>query len=231
MVALIVVTHNSAAVLPGLADSLLAGLAGVDDWRVVLVDNASTDDTTEVAARVLPDADVVTPGRNAGYAAGINAGLRRVAPDETVVVLNPDLAIHPGAIAALLAALEDPTTGVSVPQLRSSDGTLARSLRREPSARRAWAEALLGGARAGGLGLGEVVTDPLAYEHAHDVDWATGAALAISPVARASVGEWDESFFLYSEEVDWCRRVRAAGLRVRFVPDAVMTHRGGDYGS
>ena len=229
MVALIVVTHNSAAVLPGLADSLLAGLAGVDDWRVVLVDNASTDDTTEVAARVLPDADVVAPGRNAGYAAGINAGLRRVAPDETVVVLNPDLAIHPGAIAALLAALEDPTTGVSVPQLRSSDGTLARSLRREPSARRAWAEALLGGARAGGLGLGEVVTDPLAYEHAHDVDWATGAALAISPVARASVGDWDESFFLYSEEVDWCRRVRAAGLRVRFVPDAVMTHRGGDY--
>lgn len=238
-VAIIVVTHDSAGVLPGLAASLPAGLAGLAGpealesgaARVVVVDNASTDATVDVVGRVLPAADLVLTGRNAGYAAGINAGLQRVGPDETVVVLNPDLALHPGCIARLLEGLEDETVGVAVPTMRTPAGGLARSLRREPSAPRAWAEALLGGRRAAGLGLGEVVADPLAYEHAHDVDWATGAAMAISPAARAAVGAWDESFFLYSEEVDWCRRVRAAGLRVRFVPAAVVTHRGGAYGA
>ena len=227
--ALIVVTHNSADVLPGLASSLPAGLDGVDDARVVVVDNASTDGTAELARRLLPDADVVESGRNGGYAAGINAGLRRVAPDETVLLLNPDLALHPGCGAALLRTLEDPSVGVAVPLIRRPDGTTAPSLRRDPSPRRAWAEAILGGRRAGAWGLGEVVADPAAYGRRHDADWATGAALAVAPRARAAVGEWDETFFLYSEEVDWCRRVRAAGLRVRFEPSAVVTHRGGAY--
>lgn len=229
MVALIVVTHNSAEVLPGLAASLPAGLAGGEDARVVVVDNASTDETADAVRQLLPDAELVLTGRNAGYAAGVNAGIRRVDPDEQVVVLNPDLVLDPGCIARLLAALDDETVGVAVPVMRDAAGGTALSVRREPSASRAWAEALLGGGRAARLGLGEVVADPAAYAHEHDVDWATGAAMAISATARAAVGEWDESFFLYSEEVDWCRRVRAAGLRVRLVPTATVTHRGGAY--
>lgn len=229
MVTLIVVTHDSAGVLPALAASLPAGLAGVDDARVVVVDNASSDASPDVVRRLLPQADVVETGRNAGYAAGINAGLERVAADEPVVVLNPDLVLHEGCVARLLETLADPRVGVAVPLVRDANGQVSRSLRRDPSATRAWAEALLGGRVSGGLGIGEVVADPAAYEHAHDVDWATGAALAISPAARAAAGGWDESFFLYSEEVDWCRRVRAAGLRVRFEPTAVVGHRGGAY--
>ncbi len=229
MVTLIVVTHDSAEVLPALVASLPVGLAGVDDARVVVVDNASSDASLDVVRRLLPEAEVVETGRNAGYAAGINAGLRRVDADDPVVVLNPDLVLHEGCVAQLLETLADPHVGVAVPLVRDAVGTVSRSLRRDPSAARAWAESLLGGRVAGGLGLGEVVADPAAYEHAHDVDWATGAALAISPAARAAAGAWDESFFLYSEEVDWCRRVRAAGLRVRFEPGAVVSHRGGAY--
>ncbi len=228
-IAVVVVTHNSAEVLPTLAASLVAGLEGVDDVRMVVADNASSDATAAVVRRLLPDAELVQTGRNAGYAAGINAALRRVGAADTAVVLNPDLALHPGCLVRLLAGLDDPTVGVAVPLIRDEAGDAAPSLRRDPSAARAWAEALLGGRRAARLGLGEVVGSPTAYEHSHDVDWATGAAMAISPAARAAVGDWDESFFLYSEEVDWCRRVRAAGLRVRFVPDAVLTHRGGSY--
>ena len=228
MVALIVVTHDSAEVLDGLTRSLPAGLAGTHA-RVVVVDNASSDGTPDVVRRLLPDADLVLTGRNAGYAAGINAGLRVVAPDEVVVVLNPDLTLDAGCIATLEAVLADSSIGVAVPRMLTTSGDLSPSLRRDPSASRAWAESLLGGRRAARLGLGEVVSDPQSYEHAHDVDWATGAALAISPAARTLVGDWDESFFLYSEEVDWCRRVRASGLRVRFEPTSVVRHRGGAY--
>lgn len=232
MVALIVVTYNSAAVVPGLADSLPRGLAGLPDdepVRVVVVDNASTDATVQVVRDLLPTAEVVELDRNAGYAAGINAGLRRVGDDEAVVVLNPDLSLHDRCVVRLLEVLSDPAVGVAVPRMRTSGGQVAHSLRREPSAARAWAEAVLGGTRAGRWGVGEVVADADAYQSAHDAEWATGAALAISPAARAAVGAWDESFFLYSEEVDWCRRVRSAGLRVRFVPGAEVTHRGGLY--
>ena len=227
--ALVVVTHNSADVLAGLADSLPDGLAGVPAWHLVVVDNASTDGTPEVVRRLLPDAELVPLGRNGGYAAGINAGLRVVPPDEVVVVLNPDLTLDAGCIAALLVTLGDGSVGAAVPRMLTPSGELSPSLRRDPSAMRAWSEALLGGRRASGLGLGELVGDPQAYEIAHDVDWATGAALAISPIARARVGDWDESFFLYSEEVDWFRRLREGGLRVRYEPAAVVRHRGGAY--
>ncbi len=228
-VSLVVVTFNSAPVLPGLVASLPDGLAGVEDAHLVVVDNASSDDTLSTVRSLIPQADVVALQHNAGYAAAINAGLRRVGPSDVVVVLNPDISLGHGAVVALRDALANPGVGVTVPRMLTSSGAPAPSLRRDPSARRAWAEAVLGGQLAARLGLGEVVSAPAAYARAHDVDWATGAALAISPTARAVVGEWDESFFLYSEEVDWCRRVRRAGLRVHFVPTAVVRHGGGAY--
>lgn len=225
----VVVTFNSADVLPTLLDSLDAGLAGVR-WHLTVVDNASTDGTPDLVARRAPDARLVASGRNAGYAAAINAGARYGAPEEVLLVLNPDVQLHPGSVAALTDALADPRVGIAVPRLVGPDGATAPSLRRDPSVRSAWAEALLGGDRAARLGWSEQVTEPDAYTRPRDADWATGAAMAISPACRDAVGEWDESFFLYSEEVDYCQRTRDAGLAVRFVPDAVATHLSGPYG-
>ena len=227
---IVVVTYNSASVLPTLLGSLAEGLAGVPRWHLTVVDNASTDDTADVVRRLAPDARLVAMGRNAGYAAAINAGARHGARDEILLVLNPDVRLHPGSVLALTTALADPRVGIAVPRLVTPDGATAPSLRRDPSVGRAWAEALLGGRRAARLGASEQVTDAGAYARPHDVDWATGAAMAVSPACREAVGDWDESFFLYSEEVDYCRRTRDAGLAVRYVPDAVATHVSGPYG-
>lgn len=228
MVTLIVVTHNSRAHLAGLAESLPAGLAGVPQHTLLVVDNASTDGTPELVRELLPEASVIQAGRNAGYAAAINLGAA-AAPEGPLVVLNPDLRLHEGTIGRLVAALETPGVGIAAPRLIEPDGSTARSLRREPSVARAWAESLLGGARAARLRLSEMVADPAAYTAAHDIDWATGALLAVSEPCRRRVGAWDESFFLYSEEVDYCRRARLAGFRIRYVPEAVATHTGGEY--
>ncbi|MHB1289793.1 glycosyltransferase [Georgenia sp.] len=149
-------------------------------------------------------------------------------PDEPVLVLNPDIRLEPGAVQPLLRALDDAAVGIAVPRLVSAAGETAPSLRREPSLRGALCESLLGGRRAGRAGHGELVVGERAYARAHDVDWATGAAWLISPRCRRDVGAWDESFFLYSEETDYALRAHDAGYRVRYCPDAVATHLGGE---
>ncbi|WP_449394513.1 glycosyltransferase family 2 protein [Devosia riboflavina] len=168
-------------------------------------------------------------GRNDGYAAAINAATATLASNAALLVLNPDIRLLPGSIDRLLRRTIEPDVGVVVPQMRDPDGTIAMSLRREPSLLRMWAQALLGPVQAARIGLGEMIADPGAYQKSRDVDWATGAALLVSPQARARIGTWDESFFLYSEEVDYQRRVRASGLRVVYEPSACVTHIGGDY--
>lgn len=222
----IVVTHNSADLLPELITSLETGFDR--PAHVVFIDNASTDSTLATLAKERPDARVIEMGRNAGYAAAINAALETIGPGSPVLVLNPDVRLSPKSGDRLMSLLTADEVGVAVPRIVNPPGELARSLRRWPTIPRALAEALLGGTLAGRLGLGEVITDPAAYQHPRDVAWASGAAWAISPACISAVGKWDESFFLYSEETDYARRAWQAGFAVRYVPGAVVTHIGGD---
>lgn len=226
---IVIVTYNSAKVLGGLLDSLAPALQDVREVAILVVDNLSTDQSADIAERHPIGAQVLRTGRNGGYAAAINAADAILPPDTAMLVLNPDIRLLPGSLSHLLARAREPDVGVVVPQMRAPDGTVAMSLRREPSLVRGWAQAIVGPAQAARLGLGEMIAEASAYEHSHDVEWATGAALLITPRARAQVGAWDESFFLYSEEVDYQRRVRCSGLRVIYEPKACVTHIGGDY--
>lgn len=227
--AVIVVSYNSGEVLPGLLDSIQAGMEGIDRFEVVVADNASQDDSVAAAVSHSIRPRVLAMGRNAGYAAGINAASATVADNSEILVLNPDIRLHRGSVKRMRDALRDPSVGIVVPQMLHEDGTLSKSIRREPSVLSAWSEALVGGTLAGRLGLGEMVDDPALYRAGGTIEWATGAAMLISAPARRVVGEWDESFFLYSEEVDYFMRLRRAGLRAIYVPDARVVHIGGDY--
>lgn len=237
-VAVLVVTWNSAAVLPEFLASLPEGMAGTD-WRLVVADNDSADDTVELLHRLAPDATVVQTGRNAGYAAGVNAALGAAAAWEggfrAAMVCNPDIRMRRGCAASLVdalgTALPDGTrVGISVPLLYEEDGrTLVHSLRREPSVTRALGEAVLGNRRAGRFAhWSELVTDPAAYTRATRADWATGALMVLSRACLDACGAWDESFFLYSEETDYCLRARDLGFVTRLEPAASATHLGGD---
>ncbi|MGO4706482.1 glycosyltransferase family 2 protein [Microvirga sp. 2MCAF38] len=227
-VSVVIVTYNSDSVLPGLLDSLSAGLEGIGDFEIVVVDNDSRDQCVAIANAHPIRPRVIETGRNAGYAAGINAATDTIDPDRTVLILNPDIRLRPGAVRVLVDELAGPTMGIAVPRIVNEDGTIALSLRREPSIMTGWSEALLG-KLAIRMGLSEVIDDPPLYRRGGKVEWATGAALAVSARARRLAGDWDESFFLYSEEVDYLRRVRENGLSVVCVPQAEMVHIGGDY--
>lgn len=107
-VAVLVVTWNSAAVLPEFLASLPEAMAGLD-WRLVVADNDSADDTVELIRSLAPDATVVQTGRNAGYAAGVNAALAAAAAWEggfrAALVCNPDIRMRQGCAKVLVDAL------------------------------------------------------------------------------------------------------------------------------
>jgi GT2 family glycosyltransferase len=232
-VGLVVVTYNSAAVLPGLLESIEAGCAGART-RLVVVDNASTDATSEIVRRLAPDADLIGLAGNRGYAGGLNAGYRALAGVDlaAVLVLNPDIRLRPGSVVRLLAALAEPGIGIVVPKLVDGAGAVAPTLRREPTVLRALGEAVLGGRRAGRHpALGEMVIDPAAYDRPGRADWATGAAMLVDRRCWEAVGGWNESFFLYSEETDFALRARDRGFALAYVPDAVAEHIGGEAGT
>lgn len=219
-----VVSHNSADDLPGLLASLPTGM-GREPWHLVVADNASSDDSVDVVRRTVPGATVVEMGRNAGYAAGVNAAVAAAPPHTAVLVLNADVRLDPGCVPTLRQALEQPGTGIAVPRLVDAQGRLIASMRREPTVLRAVAGALVGARHAGRHPrLGEVVTDERAYDEAAVVDWAEGSTQLVSRECWERCGPWDESFFLYSEETDFDLRARDAGFATRYVPTATATH-------
>lgn len=227
-VAVVVVTYNSEQVLQGLVQSLQPAMNDVD-WDLTIADNDSSDGTVALLNAAAPQARVIDMGRNAGYAAGINAALDLAGDRDAVLVLNPDVRLRPGSVLEMLEVLSRPGTGIVVPRLLDERGQVSRSLRREPTVLRALGDTLLGTRRAGRYAaLGETIVDLDSYAEETDVAWATGAVMLISGECTASCGPWDESFFLYSEETEYCLRARDLGFHVRLAPRAEAIHLEGD---
>ncbi|MGY4858309.1 glycosyltransferase [Cryobacterium sp. AP23] len=228
--AIILVAYDSDDDLPRLLDSLPAA-AGELSYAVVIVDNNAETSRLPSLVAHRPNVTVVDAGGNLGYSGGLNVGLANVPAAEATLFLNPDLVLGPGAIGTLLQASR--TAGAAVPVVVDETGARQMSLRREPTLGRALGDAFFGDrwpARPGWLS--ETVRQPGDYVSAHAVDWATGAALLVQTRLIGDVGEWDaERFFLYSEETDYCRRIRETGASVLYCPTAQVIHAGGGSGS
>lgn len=224
-VAVLVVTYNSAADILRLVHDLRSAAADVA-IRLIVVDNQSADDTVDLV-RAHEDIVLVDSGGNVGYAGGINAGLRFAGDADNILILNPDLSLGPDAVPRMLGAAEGERVGAVVPLMLDDDGGTSPSLCFEPSITRALVSALIGSKiRRRPRFASEFDFRDESYRQAHDVDWATGAAVLIPADVARTVGDWNEDFFLYSEEVDYFRRIRASGMRIRFEPSAVVSHRG-----
>ncbi|WP_213816478.1 WecB/TagA/CpsF family glycosyltransferase [Glaciihabitans sp. dw_435] len=228
-VAVLVVTYNSAASIGALLESLLPESADLR-LRVVVADNASVDDSVTIAGRY-ENVITVPTGGNLGYAAGVNRARAAAGSAGAFLVLNPDLTVTRGSISTLLARQRHSGAGIAVPLLTDENGTLHTSLRREPTLLGTWGDALLGDHLAGRPSwLSETDHAVESYQHAHQVEWATGAAVLIASELAELLGDWDERFFLYSEETDYFRRARQAGASIWFEPGARMVHAGGGSG-
>jgi GT2 family glycosyltransferase len=222
---------------PELVERCLRSIAAdpaAEGLELVVLDNGSADGSVQrLAAAGLPGR-LVGLDDNRGFAAAVNAAMRTARHDR-VVVLNADTEVRPGALTALLGALDDPGVGVAAPLLEHPDGRLqVNAYRRFPTLAVLAFELSIAGGYLLAL-TGDRLPHPMALtEAAHarggDVEHVMGAALAVQRAAWEQTGGLDEDFFLYLEETEWQRRLRAAGRRVVLVPAARVMHhvRAGD---
>lgn len=221
-VSVVVVSHNSAHVVGPLLDSLPAALEGLTA-DVIVVDNASTDGTRSLVAG-RGDCRLVE-SENIGYAGAINVGVEAAADADALLILNPDVRLARGAVRRLREALNRPRVGIAAPRVLDDDGGLHYSLRREPSLFRA-----MGLNRTALPAFSEYFGKEEDYLTARKVDWALGAVLLVSRECFDAVGGWDASYFLYSEETDFCLKARDLGYSTLYEPSATAHHIGAQSG-
>ncbi len=219
--AVAVVSFETADVLePCLASVALAGPA-----ETVVVDNASTDTSAELVRERFPDVLLIVNDRNRGYGAAANQAVA-ASRAPVVLLLNSDIELEPGAVESLGRYLgEHPEVAIAGPRLANTDGTLQPSTFPFPSI----SDMLLGETGLHLLlrrvpWLRERFLRTWDHERPRAVPWLRGAALAIRRSAFEAVGGFDEDFFMYWEEVDLCRRLRAIGLETHYAPVTTIVH-------
>ncbi|HVE94469.1 MAG TPA: glycosyltransferase family 2 protein [Acidimicrobiales bacterium] len=207
------------------ASTVSACLASVPpDAHVIVVDNASEDGTVEIVRAARPDAVVIENQSNLGFAAAANQGIRAASALQDIVLLNPDAVLAPGAVAALATfAAEHPRVAATSALIVDDHGRAERfACGRDPT---------LLSVAVHEAGAGTILPSLSLYRggpsaQPEKVDWVAGTAVLLRRRALDTVGLFDERYFLYAEDIDWCRRARQAGWECWINPAAVATHAG-----
>ena len=194
--------------------------------ETVVVDNDSRDGAPEALAAGFPTVRVSANRENAGYARAVNQGIRET-KGEFVLVMNPDCSPHAGAVRTLLDYMRDhPRTAIAGPRLLRADGAIEPSARGFPDPftflfnRYSLLTRFFPNNR---FSRRYLLSD---WDHLseREVDWLSGAFLMVRRAAIAQVGGMDEAFFMFNEDVDWCRRMKLAGWANVYVPGAQVVH-------
>lgn len=208
-------------------------------FEIIVVDNASDDDSVWMVRNRFPDVQVVTNQTNLGFSVANNQGIA-LSRGRYVLLLNPDTEVMDDALSQLITfADQHPTVGMVGPQLLNPDGSVQPSRRRFPTLTTAliestWLQPMVVSLQS--RGLSRILSTPIhrmldryymadrSENIVQDVDWITGAAMFTRREAIDDVGPMDEGFFMYSEELDWCRRFRKEGWRIAYFPGAQIVH-------
>ncbi|MDX1664730.1 MAG: glycosyltransferase family 2 protein [Candidatus Promineifilaceae bacterium] len=195
--------------------------------EVIVVDSGSSDDTVAMVRASYPWVQLLPQPENVGFARGNNIAIEE-ARGETLFLLNPDTVVVGNALQTLLDTLErHPEAGVVGPQLRFPDGSPQSSRRRFPTLTSAFFESTWLEPWAPRHVIERYHATDLPPHREVEVDWIVGAAMMVRRAVVETVGLLDEEYFMYSEELDWCRRIRAAGWRILHQPAAVVVHHAG----
>jgi GT2 family glycosyltransferase len=219
----VIVNWNAGEYLPRCLESIYG--QGVD-LEVILVDNASTDRSERMAKKMFPQIKLIQMGENRGYSAGCNAGIRE-AKGEFVLILNPDTVVLPGALERLLEfARDNPRAGIIGPQMIGFDGKVQMSCRRFPSYetglfRGTFLERLMPKSRT----LSRYLLSGWDHSTPREVDWVSGAAMLLRREFLKEAGLFDETFYMYCEDIDMGMRAREFGWKVMYCPYARIMHR------
>lgn len=230
---IVIVNYRTAGLVIECLRSLSEQISDFKNIRVTVVDNNSGDGSVVMLAAAIERegwsawAAVMPLDRNGGFAFGNNASIRIALAStdsvDYVMLLNPDTVALPGAIKALVDFMDaHPHAGIAGSQLENTDGSVECSAHTFPSP----LSELNGAARLGVLShlLHLYVAATPSQALAHPCDWVSGASMIIRRKVIEDIGLMDEKYFLYFEEVDFCRRARQAGWQCWYVPDSQVIH-------
>jgi N-acetylglucosaminyl-diphospho-decaprenol L-rhamnosyltransferase len=230
---IVIVSWNVRDLLRQCLRSIIANLrlADLPTCEVIVVDNVSTDGSADMVRAEFPNVHLIVNAENRGFPAANNQGLA-LATGRYVLILNPDTEVIGGALATMVAYADaNPDVGVIGPQLLNDDAdkcpSVQSSRRRFPTLATALFESTWLQAWAPRHLLQHYYVQDQPDDATLDVDWVKGAALMARREAIEQVGPMDEEYFMYSEELDWCKRFKDAGWRVIYLPAAQVIHYGG----
>lgn len=206
----------------------LASLERVRDeaqFGVIVVDNASADGSADMTAQEFPWVRLIRSETNLGFTKGHNLAMKE-ANGRILMPLNSDTIVHDGALAKIVAFMgEHLDVGVLGPKLLNPDGSLQFSCRRFPTPMAAlFRNTPLGKLFPNNRYAREYLMQEWPHDEPREVDWVSGAAMCIRREAYEQLGGFDETFFMFLEDVDVCYRAWQLGYKVMYFPDAVITH-------
>ena len=226
--AAILVNYNAGPELERALRSIADEMGG-QAWQGMVVDNASVDGSATKVNQFLPDVRLTRNDANVGFARGVNQGLAATTAPY-VLIMNPDCRLMAGAIAALRGVLDaQPQCAITGPRVLNPDGSVQGSARGDPDMLTGlFGRTTLLRRVAPFLPIGRrnIVVDEAirSGQPSAEVDWVSGACMLARREALDAVQGFDERFFLYWEDVDFCAALRATGRTVRFTAAATVTH-------
>lgn len=226
MVSIVIVTYNSERTVEKCIASVFAQTAALP-LEVIVVDNASQDKTCEIVQAKFPNAVLKKNNGNKGFAAGCNQAIKE-AKGEFILLLNPDAVLQENCVSVLCDFMgKNKKCAAAGPSLWNSDGTFQSSAYNFPNL--PWALFHLMRLSDWLPGKNELrgIIEPsskLGQQSASQVHWVTGACVLLRSEAIEDVGMFDENFFLFFEEIDWCKRAHEKGWMIFYVPQAGAVH-------
>lgn len=194
-------------------------------YEVIVTDNASHDHSVEMVRQDFPWVKLVPSAKNLGFAAGNNAGFK-LATGRIILCLNPDTEMHPGTLDFMVEKFDlEPQLGALGVKLLNTDGSLQASCKSFPGFDTVlWNALSLDALFPKSKIFGKY--NMTWFDHAEEraVDQPMGAALAFRRTVLEQVGEYDERYFMYFDEVDLCYRVKRAGWQIKYYPQVCVTH-------
>jgi GT2 family glycosyltransferase len=197
--------------------------------EVIVIDNASRDGSEEAAAQAGAPVALIRNTVNAGFARAVNQAFAAGASDY-VLILNPDCVLFAGVLPALTRELDDHSEcAIAGPAILDEDGSLQGSVRGDPTmltglfGRTTLLTRLFPNSNLARRNVRTTMANP----DSREADWVSGACMLARRAAVDAVGGFDERYFLYWEDADLCRRLRARGYTTRYVPAGRVMHIGG----
>jgi GT2 family glycosyltransferase len=223
-VSIIIVNWNTRKLLQNCLKSVYERTGDVK-YEVIVVDNGSTDDSVEMVKKNFPQVNIIENAENLGFARANNIGIQ-TSKGRYICLINSDITLLDDCIGKLISFMDSrPAVGITGPKILNSDRTIQHSCRHFPSIWNNLCQSLgLNHLFPKSAFFSDWIMDYWGHDSIRSVDALSGCFLMVRRKALEEVGLLDEDFFIYGEDLDWCRRFRKASWDIVFYPETEATH-------